>query len=55
VRGNWLIALVVAVASAAGLSYAAEPASPVDLMERHAVQRITYYFTQVFLRPGRAR
>ena len=38
--GNRLIALVVAVASAAGLSYAAEPASPVDLMERRAVQRI---------------
>ena len=35
-----LIALVVAMAVPAGLTYAAEPASPVDLMERRAVQQI---------------
>lgn len=39
-RGNRLIPLVLTVAISAGSSYAAQPASPVDLMERHVVQRI---------------
>lgn len=39
-RGKRLIPLVVTVAISAASSYAAEPASPVDLMERHVVQRI---------------